>query len=77
VERKGDLASPRTVARGRDLPIVVDARSFQDPTGHFVAPDGRPDVASISAQQDWYAQMGMIQKKVPMDQVLDLSFLRP
>ena len=43
----------------------------------YLAPDGRPDVASISAQQDWYAQMGMIQKKVPMDQVLDLSFLRP
>ncbi len=42
----------------------------------YLAPDGRPDVASISAQQDWYAQMGMIQKKVPMEQVLDLSFLK-
>jgi ABC-type nitrate/sulfonate/bicarbonate transport system substrate-binding protein len=41
----------------------------------YLPPDGRPDVPSLAAQQEWYAQMGMIQKKVPIEQVVDLSFL--
>lgn len=42
----------------------------------YLAPDGRPDLPSLAAQQDWYAQMGMVQKKMPLEQVLDLSFLQ-
>ncbi len=41
----------------------------------YLAPDGRPDVASLAAQQEWYLKMGMVEKKVPMDKVVDLSFL--
>ncbi len=41
----------------------------------YLPPDGRPDVASLAAQQEWYVQMGMVPKKVPIEQVVDLSFL--
>jgi len=41
----------------------------------YLAPDGRPDVASLAAQQDWYAQMGFVEKKVPLEKVVDLGFL--
>ncbi len=41
----------------------------------YLAPDGRPDVASLATQQEWYFQMGMVQRKVPMEKVVDLSFL--
>lgn len=41
----------------------------------YLPPDGRPDVPSLATQQEWYAQMGMVHKKVPVEQVVDLSFL--
>jgi NitT/TauT family transport system substrate-binding protein len=41
----------------------------------YLAPDGRPDVASLAAQQEWYLKMGMVEKKVPPEKVLDLGFL--
>lgn len=40
-----------------------------------LAPDGRPDVANLAAQQEWYLKVGMVEKKVPMETVVDLSFL--
>ena len=42
----------------------------------FLPPDGRPDVPSLAAQQEWYHRMGMVQTQVPMEKVLDLSFLQ-
>ncbi len=41
----------------------------------YLAPDGRPDVASLVAQQEWYLKMGMVEKRVPIEKVVDLSFL--
>ncbi len=41
----------------------------------YLAPDGQPDVASLAAQQEWYFKMGMVEKQVPMEKVVDLSFL--
>ncbi len=41
----------------------------------FLAPDGRPDLASLAAQQQWYTQMGFVEKTVPLEKVVDLSFL--
>ncbi len=43
----------------------------------YIAPDGRPDVASMTRFQDWLHEQGMVTKKVPMEQVVDLSFLPP
>jgi hypothetical protein len=39
-----------------------------------LSPDGQPDVASMAHFQDWLHGQGMVTKKVPMDQVVDLSF---
>jgi NitT/TauT family transport system substrate-binding protein len=49
-----------------------DIRASSPP---YLAPDGRPDVASLAAQQEWYLKMGMVEKKVPIEKVVDLSFL--
>lgn len=43
----------------------------------YIAPDGRPDVASLARVQDWLHAEGMVPTKVSMDQVVDLSFLPP
>jgi NitT/TauT family transport system substrate-binding protein len=49
-----------------------DIRASSPP---YLAPDGRPDVASLAAQQEWYLKMGMVEKKVLIEKVVDLSFL--
>ena len=41
----------------------------------YLSPDGRPNVESLAAQQEWYVKMGMVRQAVPMDRVVDLSFL--
>ncbi len=41
----------------------------------YLSPDGRPDVPSLAAQQEWYLKMGMVEKRVPIEKVVDLSFL--
>ena len=41
----------------------------------YLAPDGRPDVASLAVQQEWYLKMGMVEKRVTIEKVVDLSFL--
>jgi len=30
---------------------------------------------SLAAQQEWYARMGFVERKVPIEVVIDLSFL--
>jgi len=55
----------------------VDKDLVKRATPPYIAPDGRPHVESISRFQDWVFEQGMVTKKVPMDQVLDLSFLPP
>jgi NitT/TauT family transport system substrate-binding protein len=49
-----------------------DIRASSPP---YLAPDGRPDVASLTTQQEWYLKMGMVEKKVPIEKVVDLTFL--
>ena len=46
-------------------------------TPPYIAPDARPHVESLVRFQDWLFEQGMVTKKVPMEQVLDLSFLAP
>ncbi len=54
--------------------VRVTAEDLRAAAPPFLAPDGRPDLASLAAQQEWYAQMGMVQRRVPMEKVVDLSF---
>ncbi len=42
----------------------------------YLSPDARPNVESLAAQQEWYLKMGMVRQTVPMDRVVDLSFLQ-
>ncbi len=56
--------------------LRVTAEDVRAAAPPYLAPDGRPDVASLAAQQEWYFQMGMVQRKVPMEKVVDLSFLQ-
>jgi NitT/TauT family transport system substrate-binding protein len=41
----------------------------------YVDPAGKVRVADLAAMQDWFHQMGWVKEKVPMDRVVDLSFL--
>ena len=43
----------------------------------YISPDGRPHVESLVRLQDWLYEEGMVNRKVSMDQVVDLSFLPP
>jgi NitT/TauT family transport system substrate-binding protein len=43
----------------------------------YIAPDGRPDVASLARLQDWLHEQGFVPQTVPMERVVDLSFLPP
>lgn len=42
----------------------------------YISNSGSMDMESISAQQDWYFKKGYIKKKIPVDRVVDLQFLR-
>jgi NitT/TauT family transport system substrate-binding protein len=41
----------------------------------YVDPAGKVRVPDLAAMQDWFHQMGWVKEKVPMDRVVDLSFL--
>ncbi|MBI3078360.1 MAG: ABC transporter substrate-binding protein [Deltaproteobacteria bacterium] len=55
--------------------IRVSPDDIRVSTPVYLSPDGRPDVESLAAQQEWYHRMGMVKQKVPMDRAVDLSFL--
>ncbi len=40
-----------------------------------LAPGGRPDLVSLAAQQAWHARMGFVERKVPIEEVVDLNCL--
>ena len=41
----------------------------------YLDKDGRPNVSSIMRFQDWFFDNGYTKKKVPQEQIIDLSFL--
>ena len=57
--------------------IKVERSHVRRAAPAYIAPDGRPDVASTIRFQDRLHEQGMVSKKVPMEQVVDLSFLPP
>ena len=55
--------------------VRVSPADMRASTPFYLSPDGRPDVESLAAQQEWYMKMGMVKQKVPMERVVDLSLL--
>jgi NitT/TauT family transport system substrate-binding protein len=41
----------------------------------YLEPSGKPRVQDLAAFQDWFHRMGWVKEKLPMDRVVDLSFL--
>jgi NitT/TauT family transport system substrate-binding protein len=53
----------------------VPAETIKSTIPMYADPNGRPRVEDLSALQDWFHQMGWVKEKVPMNRVVDLSFL--
>ena len=43
---------------------------------HYQAPDGRPVLESLADQIRWYVASGYMPQEVPVERVVNLSFLR-
>jgi len=42
----------------------------------YLDPSARPRVPDLAAFQDWFHTMGWVKEKVPIDRVVDLTFLQ-
>lgn len=54
----------------------VPAQTIKASIPFYLDNDGKPSVKSISEQQDFFYKNGYIKAKVPMEKVVDLSFLK-
>jgi len=71
---KGGLKDPEVagiLAKHLKLPVETIQATFPV----YLDPTGRPRVQDLATFQDWFHQMGWVKEKVPMDRVVDLSFL--
>ena len=59
------------VARHTKVPVDVVKASFP----FYIAPDGRPRVEDLNALQDFFIARDWMKTKVPLDKMVDLSFL--
>jgi NitT/TauT family transport system substrate-binding protein len=55
--------------------IKVPVETIQGTIPVYVDAGARPRVQDLAAMQDWFHQMGWVKEKVPMERVVDLSFL--
>ncbi|MDO8477627.1 MAG: ABC transporter substrate-binding protein [Candidatus Rokubacteria bacterium] len=53
----------------------VPVETIQATIPFYVDPGARPRVQDLATLQDWFHQMGWVKEKVPMERVVDLSFL--
>ena len=53
----------------------VPIETIQATIPFYVDPGARPRVQDLAVLQDWFHQMGWVKEKVPMERVVDLSFL--
>ena len=73
-DRKGGLKDPEIAAiLAKHLKLPVETIQATLPV--YLDPSGRPRVQDLAAFQDWFHQMGWVKETVPMDRVVDLSFL--
>ncbi len=54
----------------------VPAKVVKTAIPHYQEPEGRPSLESLADQIQWHVTNGRMPKPVPVDQVVDLSFLR-
>jgi len=59
------------VSRHMKLPVEM----IQATLPPYVDVTARPRVQDLAAMQDWFHQMGWVKEKVPMEKVVDLTFL--
>jgi len=59
------------ISRHMKLPVETIQATFPP----YVDGSARPRVQDLAAMQDWFHQMGWVKEKVPMEQVVDLTFL--
>ena len=55
--------------------IKVPVETIQGTIPVYVDAGARPRVQDLGAMQDWFHQMGWVKETVPMERVVDLSFL--
>ena len=55
--------------------IKVPSDTVRATIPFYVDPGARPRVQDLAAMQDWFHAMGWVKEKVPMERVVDLSFL--
>ena len=55
--------------------IRVPAEIIQGTIPVYVDAGAKPRVQDLAAMQEWFHQMGWVKEKVPMERVVDLSFL--
>ena len=54
----------------------VSAKAIRAATPHHQVRDGRPSLESLADQMAWFVANGFMQEKIPVDRVVDLSFLK-
>jgi len=42
----------------------------------FLGNEGRLDVESLAAVQDWFVSVGSVKERIPMERVVDMSLLK-
>ena len=71
---RGGLKDPEIAGiLSRHLKLPVETIQATLPV--YLDPSGKPRVQDLAAFQDWFHQMGWVKEPVPMDRVVDLSFL--
>lgn len=59
------------ISKHTKLPPALIKESYS----FHLSPDGKPNVSSLQKQRDWFSEMGYSKTKLPMEQVIDFSFL--
>jgi len=71
---RGGLKDPEIAGiLSRHLKLPVETIQATLPV--YLDPSGKPRVQDLAAFQDWFHQIGWVKEPVPMDRVVDLSFL--
>jgi hypothetical protein len=59
------------ISKHMKVPIEI----IQGTIPPYIDAGAKPRVLDLVAMQDWFHQMGWVKEKVPMERVVDLSFL--
>lgn len=71
---KGGLKDPE-IAGILSRHTRVPVKTIQASTPFYIDPGARPRAQDLATLQDWFHQMGWVKRTVPVDKMVDLSFL--